>query len=254
MLTETVTQPDAIVVSNTADSTTCYAGNDGSIIVNATAKHDTIICYGDTVQIFGFGGNVYSWSPTTGLSDSTVFDPWAKPNQTTTYYFTAWDNICYDVDSVIIQVYPQVGVDAGTDQTILFEHSAILTATSTDLKLSFIFPKKNNKVYIGCTYQLSFQSSTTIRLVETTLIDAGAIETIEPIVSGLAEENKIEPNSQSLDWKVGVVWPGKYYIKVSNINGADLENYSKVFTISKMTKGISVDEKEKICKESDGSF
>ncbi|OFX41966.1 MAG: hypothetical protein A2X08_12575, partial [Bacteroidetes bacterium GWA2_32_17] len=110
-----------------------------SIIVNATAKHDTIICYGDTVQIFGFGGNVYSWSPTTGLSDSTVFDPWAKPNQTTTYYFTAWDNICYDVDSVIIQVYPQVGVDAGTDQTILFEHSAILTATSTDLSATFIW-------------------------------------------------------------------------------------------------------------------
>jgi len=104
------------------------------------------------------------------------------------------------------------------------------SATSTDLKLSFIFPKKNNKVYIGTT------------------------ETVEPSASGLARENKIEPNSQSLDWKVGVVWPGKYYIKVSNINGADLENYSKVFTISKMTKGISVDEKEKICKESDGSF
>ena len=128
------------------------------------------------------------------------------------------------------------------------------SATSTDLKLSFIFPKKNNKVYIGCTYQLSFQSSTTIHLLETALIDAGTTETVEPSASGLARENKIEPNSQSLDWKVGVVWPGKYYIKVSNINGADLENYSKVFTISKMTKGISVDEKEKICKESDGSF
>src|SRR3989344_3302421 len=125
------------------------------------------------------------------------------------------------------------------------------SATSTDdLKLSFIFPKKNNEVYIGCTYQLFFQSSTIIRLLETALIDAGAIEIIEPIVSGLARENKIEPNSQSLDWKVGVVWPGEYYIKVSNVNGIDLENYSKVFTISKMPKGISVDEREKICKES----
>ena len=128
------------------------------------------------------------------------------------------------------------------------------SATSTDLKLSFIFPKKNNKVYIGCTYQLSFQSSTTIHLLETALIDAGTTETVEPSASGLARENKIEPNSQSLDWKVGVVWPGKYYIKVSNINGVDLENYSKTFTISKMPKGISVDEREKICKESGGLF
>lgn len=42
MLTETVTQPDAIVVSNSADSTTCYAGNDGSIIVNATGGTGTL--------------------------------------------------------------------------------------------------------------------------------------------------------------------------------------------------------------------
>ena len=123
------------------------------------------------------------------------------------------------------------------------------TATSTDLKLSFSFPKKNNKVYIGCAYQLSFQSSTTIRLLETALIDDGTNETVEPIASGLARENKIEPNSQSLDWKVGVVWPGKYYLKVSNINGVELENYSKTFTIRKMPKDISVDEKEKICLE-----
>jgi len=132
--------------------------------------------------------------------------------------------------------------------------SSATSTKSIDLKPSFIFPKKNNKVYIGCTYQLSFQSSTTISSLEIALLDNGTNETIEPSASGIARENKIEPNSQSLDWKVGVVWPGKYYLKVSNINGADLENYSKVFTISKMTKGISVDEKEKICKESDGSF
>ncbi len=128
------------------------------------------------------------------------------------------------------------------------------SATSTDLKLSFIFPQKGSEVYIGCTYQLSFQSSTIIRSLETALIDAVTIETVEPIASGLARENKIEPNSQSLNWKVGVVWPGEYYIKVSNINGVDLENKSKVFTISKMPKGISADEREKICKESDSSF
>jgi len=128
------------------------------------------------------------------------------------------------------------------------------TATSTDLKLSFSFPKKNSEVYIGCAYQLSFQSSATIRLLETALIDDGTNETVEPSASGLARENKIEPNSQSLDWKVGVVWPGKYYIKVSNINGADLKSYSKVFTIRKMSKGISADKREKICKESNGSF
>ncbi len=142
-------------------------------------------------------------------------------------------------------------ISTSTTETISTSTTETIStsATSTDLKLSFIFPKKNSEVYIGCAYQLFFQSSTTIYLLETALLDDGTNETVEPIASGLARENKIEPNSQSLDWKVGVVWPGKYYIKVSNINGVDLENYSKVFTISKMPKGISVDEREKICKQ-----
>ena len=130
-----------------------------------------------------------------------------------------------------------------------------IPAASTDLKLSFIFPKIGSEVYIGCTYRLSFQSSETLSSVETVLIDAGAIKNIEPIASGLAKVNKIEPNFQSINWKVGSVWSGKYYIEVSNINGVkgvDLE--SKVFTIKKMPKDISAAEREKICKESGGSF
>ena len=122
--------------------------------------------------------------------------------------------------------------------------------TSTDLKISFVFPKISN-VYIGCAYQLSFRSSTVARSLETVLVDAGSRDTVESVASGLAKEYKIESNSQSLDWKVGEVWPGEYYIKVSNINGIIR---SKVFTIRKMPKGISVDERERICKESDGSF
>ena len=46
-------------------------------------------------------------------------------------------------------------------------------ATSTDLKPSFIFPNINKDVYIGCTYQLSFQSETTMISLETILVDAG---------------------------------------------------------------------------------
>ena len=147
-----------------------------------------------------------------------------------------------------------VSISTSATSTFVTSTDISTTATSTDLKLSFVFPKKNSKVYIGCAYQLSFQSSTPIHLLEIALIDDGTNETVEPIASGLARENKIEPNSQSLDWKVGVVWPGKYYIKVSNINGVDLKKYSKVFTISKMRKGISVNEREKICKESNSSF
>ncbi len=128
------------------------------------------------------------------------------------------------------------------------------TATSTNLELSFNFPKKGDEVYIGCTYPISWQSPTTINSLGTVLIDAGARESADPIASGLAKETTIEKDLQKLKWKVGVVWPGKYYIKVLKINGADVEIRSKVFTINNMPKGINTDEREKICKKSGGLF
>ncbi len=126
-------------------------------------------------------------------------------------------------------------------------------ATSTDAELSFVFPNITKDVYIGCRYRLSFQSETTMDSFETVLVDAGTREAIEPLASGLASKSNIEPNLQGLDWNVGdAVWPGKYYISVSNRNDVDLK--STVFTIRKMPKGVSDDEKERICSESDGSF
>lgn len=95
------------------------------------------------------------------------------------------------------------------------------------------------------------QASTTIRSFESALVDAGTGEAAGPIASGLAKENVIKGDSQSLDWKVGVVWPGEYYIKVSNANGVDLEKKSGVFTISKIPENINADEREKICKDTE---
>ena len=129
--------------------------------------------------------------------------------------------------------------------------TTLLAATSTDLKLAFTFPKKNDEVFIGCTYRLSWQTSTIIKSLEPTLVDAGTKESMGPIASGLAKENVIKKDSQNLSWKVGAVWPGKYYIKVSNINGIDVETRSNVFTISKIPNDISAAEREKKCKQSD---
>jgi hypothetical protein len=126
-------------------------------------------------------------------------------------------------------------------------------ATSTEVKLSLVFPPKSNDVYTGCTYQIPLQSSTTIRSLKTALIDAGTRETIGPIASGLAKEDiNIEKGSQNLKWKIGAVWSGTYYIKVSNINGTAAEIQSKVFQINKMSADITTDEQKNICKKSGG--
>ena len=126
--------------------------------------------------------------------------------------------------------------------------------TPTDPELSFTFPQKDTRVYIGCTYQISWQSSTTINSFEAALVDAGTRESVGPIASGLAKENTIERDLQNLKWKVGFVWPGAYYIKVVKINGVEAEFRSKVFEINKMPENISTIEQKNICKESGGLF
>jgi hypothetical protein len=139
---------------------------------------------------------------------------------------------------------------ASSGQATTSPEASGLIIGSVDPELSFTFPKSNSLIYIGCTYPISWQSSTAINSLETELIDAGTRQPMGPIAAGLAKENTIEKNSQSLRWKVGSVWPGGYYIKVSKINGVEVEFRSKTFQISKLPAGISEEEKSSICKAS----
>jgi len=126
-------------------------------------------------------------------------------------------------------------------------------ATSTP-ELSLTFPKKGTGVYIGCTYPISWQSSTTTSSLEIALVDASSSVSLGPITSGLAREMAIEKDSQNINWKVGFVRPGAYYIKISKINGVDTDTISKVFIINKIPESISASEQKNICEEFGGYF
>ena len=150
-------------------------------------------------------------------------------------------------DSELASISPEISVTLATS-------TSSGQATSTDPKLlSFTSSQKDTKVYVGCTYTISWQPSTMISSLEAALIDAGAREAVPSKTSGLAKENTIEKKSQNLNWKVGFVWPGAYYIKISKINGVEAVFRSKVFEINNMPKSISAAEREKICKESESS-
>jgi gliding motility-associated-like protein len=77
-----------------------------SVVVNvlnspgATVSADTnTFCHGDSVQLFGIGGlggAHFTWSPSQGLSDPNVFNPWANPQDTTTYTLIVEEGGCRD--------------------------------------------------------------------------------------------------------------------------------------------------------------
>lgn len=78
---------------------------------NADAGNNKTICLGDSVKIGSSleNGIIYRWNTISGLNDSTIAQPWAKPLQTTSYYLTISDTgglYCTGnlVDSVTITV------------------------------------------------------------------------------------------------------------------------------------------------------
>ena len=74
--------------------------------VNITGMmSDTTICQGETLQFDIMGGLTFMWTPTVGLSDSTIANPVATPMQTTAYTVTSWfGDDCFDYDTVTVTV------------------------------------------------------------------------------------------------------------------------------------------------------
>ncbi|MFN8417131.1 MAG: gliding motility-associated C-terminal domain-containing protein [Cytophagaceae bacterium] len=105
----TVTQSGtySITESNGACATTSAV-----VIVNviptpiANAGPDMVVLENDVVSLNGSGGAVYSWSPATGLSSTTIANPTFTASQTVTYTLTVSDPTlqCSTTDDVTIIV------------------------------------------------------------------------------------------------------------------------------------------------------
>lgn len=102
----------------------------------AHAGPDTLICAGTSVQIGaiatgGTGPFSYSWSPSTGLSSSTVATPTATPSATTRYIVRVSDvNGCSDLDTVFVSI-STLAVNSGADQTICLNDSVFIGNAAT---------------------------------------------------------------------------------------------------------------------------
>jgi gliding motility-associated-like protein len=108
----------------------------------ADAGMDVTICEGESVQLNASGGNSYSWSPSTGLSDANIPNPVASPSLTTHYVVTVYNGQCYDSDTITVTVVPLPFVDLGPDINIDKSTPVILTANTS--ATSFAWSPANN--------------------------------------------------------------------------------------------------------------
>lgn len=93
-----VTDADGCTVSN---AVTVASANQ----INPDAGPPVTIPLGQSTQLNGLGGGIYSWSPGDGLSCTVCQSPVATPTVTTTYTLTVVDSIgCTAIDTVTVFV------------------------------------------------------------------------------------------------------------------------------------------------------
>ncbi|MGF2411356.1 MAG: gliding motility-associated C-terminal domain-containing protein [Ferruginibacter sp.] len=91
---------------------------------------DVIQCSGIPTQLTATGASVYSWSPATGLSNASIFNPVALPLISTRYTVTGTTvNGCVASDFVDITIQPKPAITKSRDTTICTGASVQLLAT-----------------------------------------------------------------------------------------------------------------------------
>ena len=101
-----------------------------------TKSNDTAICNNTSVQIFASGGNMYSWSPASLLSNPDIPNPIASPLSTTKYFVTVTgNNSCSNIDSVLVKINPLPVFSVSPNSSVCFKSSKQLQASGGDTYL-----------------------------------------------------------------------------------------------------------------------
>ncbi|MCB0430645.1 MAG: gliding motility-associated C-terminal domain-containing protein [Flavobacteriales bacterium] len=96
-----------------------------------SAGTDTSLCIGDTIQLNASGATNYAWTPSTGLSSTTIANPLAHPVSTIKYYLTGTDSVttCLSKDTIMVTVNALPVITASNDTSICPGDTAQLHAT-----------------------------------------------------------------------------------------------------------------------------
>jgi gliding motility-associated-like protein len=116
------------------DSNGCLSYQTLTVFFNNTlsayAGPDTAICQGANALLHAStAASTISWIPSAELSNASILDPVASPEQTTKYYATSISGICTALDSVIVSVYQAPIANPGNDTAICFGKSIRLNGS-----------------------------------------------------------------------------------------------------------------------------
>ncbi len=92
-------------------------------------ESDTTICPGEAFPLHALGNGIYSWTPTSGLSNDTIANPIVIINASKVYTLSISNSYgCTDSDQISLQVYPKTDPMAAPDTTICMNSKLTLRA------------------------------------------------------------------------------------------------------------------------------
>lgn len=98
-------------------------------LLSAQAATDTVLCFGESVQLTASGGTDYVWFPSAGLSCDDCANPVASAQQTTTYGVAVSQSGYCNEDTAYVTLSVLPAPDAGLDSIISIAQGAQITFT-----------------------------------------------------------------------------------------------------------------------------
>ncbi len=128
--TITLRVENALCQDSTSNSANAVIDDKNIFLSTIRMPESPIICRGESAQLNVIGGDLFEWTPITGLNDPTIRNPIASPNQTTIYNvrISNIDGGCFTdstvtvtvVDKLVLDFDVQHSPECGAPATILF--------------------------------------------------------------------------------------------------------------------------------------
>lgn len=92
-------------------------------VPDVQAGSDRIMALNTFTQLFASGAVTYEWTPAETLSDSSIYNPYAYPDDTIVYYVTGTDeHLCQATDSVTVFVIDPLAIQSANIFTPNFDN------------------------------------------------------------------------------------------------------------------------------------
>lgn len=136
------------------DSTGCTDTTTGLTIIdnlpNASAGPNSVICLGDSIQLFASGGTTFSWTPRQNIMNPDSANPVVFPAANTTYIANVTNGVCpYDTAEVEIIVMPLPVVQT-IDDTYIIRGETIQLVTTADRYNTVLWTPADSLSCVNC--------------------------------------------------------------------------------------------------------